>query len=490
MGQQTMLQCFEWYLPANQCLWRRLSKQAPMLRKLGITSVWLPPAYKGAAGNQDVGYGVYDTYDLGEFDQKGSVATKYGTRDEYLQAVKALQQAGLSVLADIVLNHRMGADETETVRAVQDAGNNRYQTIGSEETITAWTKFTFPGRKGKYSDFVWDWTCFDGTDWDQRKKKNAIFLFEGKNWDSGVDTENVNYDYLMGADLDLSNPIVVEELKNWGQWYLRTVGMDGFRLDAVKHINRDFYTDWLTTLRRESGQDLFAVGEYWSQDVTKLTDYIQGGGGCMSLFDVPLHFRLHQASRSGGQYPMDQLLTGTLAERDEEHAVLFVDNHDTQPGQALSSWVDGWFKSMAYALILLRGVGVPCVFWGDLFGIPHDEIAPVPELPLLLHIREYIAYGERYDYFDDANVVGFTREGDTQRPESGLAVIFSDGAGGSKRMYVGKRMSGRYFVDSTRKTQGCVRIDEEGYGLFQVNGGAVAVWVTREAANQLFVEGL
>ena len=51
-------------------------------------------------------------------------------------------------------------------------------------------------------------------------------------------------------------------------------------------------------------------------------------------------------------------------------------------------------------------------------------------------------------------------------------------------------MSGRYFVDSTRKTQGCVRIDEEGYGLFQVNGGAVAVWVTREAANQLFVEGL
>ena len=161
MGQQTMLQCFEWYLPANQCLWSRLSKQAPMLRKLGITSVWLPPAYKGTAGNQDVGYGVYDTYDLGEFDQKGSVATKYGTRDEYLQAVKALQQAGLSVLADIVLNHRMGADETETVRAIQDAGNNRYQSIGSEETITAWTKFTFPGRKGKYSDFIWDWTCFD-----------------------------------------------------------------------------------------------------------------------------------------------------------------------------------------------------------------------------------------------------------------------------------------------------------------------------------------
>ena len=49
----------------------------------GITDVWLPPAYKAASGKQDAGYGVYDLYDLGEFDQKGSIETKYGTKDEY-----------------------------------------------------------------------------------------------------------------------------------------------------------------------------------------------------------------------------------------------------------------------------------------------------------------------------------------------------------------------------------------------------------------------
>ena len=52
------------------------------------------PAYKGTAGVEDVGYGVYDYYDLGEFDQKGSIPTKYGTKDEYLEAIKALQDQG------------------------------------------------------------------------------------------------------------------------------------------------------------------------------------------------------------------------------------------------------------------------------------------------------------------------------------------------------------------------------------------------------------
>jgi alpha-amylase len=91
----------------------------------GITCVWLPPAYKGQGGIHDVGYGVYDMYDLGEFDQKGTGRTKYGTKEEYLSCVKALQKIRLGVIADIVFNHRMGADEKETVMAVEDNPSNR-----------------------------------------------------------------------------------------------------------------------------------------------------------------------------------------------------------------------------------------------------------------------------------------------------------------------------------------------------------------------------
>ena len=81
-----MMQCFHWYTPADGSLWKQLAGNASELAGAGFTALWLPPAYKGANGANDVGYGVYDLFDLGEFDQKGSVLTKYGSRDQYLAA--------------------------------------------------------------------------------------------------------------------------------------------------------------------------------------------------------------------------------------------------------------------------------------------------------------------------------------------------------------------------------------------------------------------
>ena len=67
----TMMQYFEWYLPSGM-LWNKMKEEAPNLAACGITALWIPPAYKGNSGINDVGYGVYDLYDLGEFDQKGT----------------------------------------------------------------------------------------------------------------------------------------------------------------------------------------------------------------------------------------------------------------------------------------------------------------------------------------------------------------------------------------------------------------------------------
>ena len=272
MQPKTLLQYFEWYLPADAGHWKRAAAHAAHLRQAGFTGVWLPPAYKGAAGRNDVGYGVYDLYDLGEFDQKGSVPTKYGTKEEYLAAVRALQGQGLAVLADVVLNHRMGADACEQVDAEAcDPGDRRRET-GPEAPISAWTKFTFPGRGGKYSAFQWNHTHFDGVDWDDRARKKGVFQLEGKSWDGEVDGENGNYDYLMGADLDMGNPEVVAELDRWGEWYWNETGVDGFRLDAVKHIRFTFFTHWLEALREKTGKELWAVGEYWSPELPALTN--------------------------------------------------------------------------------------------------------------------------------------------------------------------------------------------------------------------------
>lgn len=480
-----MMQYFEWYLPENAFFWERAQTQAKELKEAGVDMLWLPPAYKGASGDKSIGYDVYDTYDLGEFDQKGSVRTKYGTKDEYLKAVKALQKQGIEVLADIVLNHMMGADDTEVVRAEEDASDNREQRIAETKEITAWTKFTFPGRNGKYSQFCWDYTNFSGTDWDQAEGRNGIFLFEGKTWNRETDGENGNYDYLMGADLDTDNPETVKAVTDWGKWYLDTVHMDGFRLDAIKHISFDFYREWLAKMREHAGRDFFAVGEYWGRDVNALKHYLDVTNYSLSLFDVPLHFNLCNASNSDGQYDMAQILQGTLINQCPENAVTFVDNHDTQPGQALESFIPSWFKPTAYALILLQKNGIPCVFYGDYYGVPHNNIPPVTNIKRLMYLRKCFAYGEQIDYFDDKDVVGFVRQGDTEHVDSGMAVIFTDSCGSSKRMQVGKSFAGCKFYDALGALSETVCIDEDGFGEFKVGDGSVSVWVNENAYKKI-----
>ncbi len=473
---KTMMQCFEWYLPNDRNHWNRVSKIANDLHRAGVTCVWLPPAYKGASGVDDVGYAVYDLYDLGEFNQKHTVATKYGTKDEYLHAIKTLQDNKIEVLADVVLGHRMGADEKERIFAYGDNEYDRNQEIAGKKKITVWTKFTFPGRNGTYSDFKWDWTNFHGTDYDAKSQENGIYRFIGKEWDSDVDGEFGNYDYLMGVDLDMSDEEVVEELDHWGRWYLDFTGVDGFRIDAVKHIDFNFFRNWLTKLREDTGRELFAVGEYWNAELNILKRYIEKTQGALSLFDVPLHFNMFHASRSNGYFDMRYLLKNTLLSYRPELSVPFVDNHDTQPGQALESFVLEWFKPLAYAIILLRNEGYPCVFYGDYYGIEHDNISPVKDLPSLMRLRRDCAYGILHDYFDEPKIVGWTLEGTDDMPNSGLAVLMTVECGGEKKMYVGKNFAGLYFQDALYHVKKKVLIDEDGFGIFHVQDGSVSVY--------------
>lgn len=81
------------------------------------------------------GYDLYDLYDLGEFDQKGSVRTKYGTKEEYIDAIHAVKEAGLQVYTDIVLNHMGGGDETKRIKVKKVNPENRNEFISDEFEI-------------------------------------------------------------------------------------------------------------------------------------------------------------------------------------------------------------------------------------------------------------------------------------------------------------------------------------------------------------------
>ena len=482
----TLMQYFHWYTPGGGNWWNTVKSNAAALDTMGITALWLPPAYKGQAGGNDVGYGVYDMYDLGEFNQKGSIETKYGSKAEYLAAISALNAKGIQVYGDIVLNHRMGADATQRVTATRVSKTDRNYEYGGDTGIDAWTSFTFPGRANAYSTFKWQWYHFDGVDWAQNLSDSSIWKFRGtgKGWDWEVDTENQNYDFLMGADLDMDHPEVQTELRNWGKWFVNSTGIEGLRIDAVKHIKYTFFNTWLDQIRADTGKPLFAVGEFWSYEIGKLHNFITKTGGRMSLFDAPLHMNFYSASRAGnGSYDMRNILNNTLMKDNPLKAVTIVENHDTQPLQALESPVDTWFKPIAYSIILLREEGYPTVFHPDLYGATYTDkgytitMGAVAKLQKLIEARKKFAYGKQNLYWDHWDIVGWTREGTTSMPGSGLAALVSDGAGGSKRMYVGTGFAGKAFYDYTGNRTGTVTIGSDGYGTFYVNGGSVSVWV-------------
>lgn len=482
MENQTLMQYFEWYLPDDGQHWNRLEEDAPNLAAKGIRKVWMPPAFKGT-GSNDVGYGVYDLFDLGEFDQKGTVRTKYGLKEEYLRAIEALNQNGIEAIADVVLNHKAAADYKERFTVVEVDPNDRNVEISEPFEIEAWMHFAFPGRNKTYNDFEWHWYHFTGTDYDAKNNRSGIFLIQGDNkgWanDELVDNENGNYDYLMYADIDFKHPEVIQNLYDWAHWFIESTGVHGFRLDAVKHIDSFFMKNFIRDITEKYGDDFYVFGEFWNSDETANNDYLENIDYRFDLVDVKLHHNLFDASKSGADYDLRTIFDQTLAKNHPESAVTFVDNHDTQRGQALESTVEEWFKPAAYALILLREAGLPCVFYGDYYGISGEFAQESFQelLDKLLDIRLNLAYGEQTDYFDDANFIGWTRQGmDDGQP---IAVLISNGQAASKSMLFGPEWAGREFSDYLGNSSQIVTIDDQGWGEFPVEEKSVSVWSVR-----------
>ncbi len=492
---QTLLQFFEWYTPADGAHWERLEANAPRFTEMGITSVWLPPAYKGTRGETSEGYDVYDIYDLGEFDQKGTVRTKYGTKATYMRAVNMARQLGLEVYVDVVLNHMGGAEETEKVMVREVDPDDRTKFLSPPKEIEAYTRFTFPGRKNIHSNFTWDKSCFSGIDHEAGSTTNVIYKIvnDYPDWEPLVHNEKGNFDYLILNDIETRNPAVREELKRWIQWYYTTVPFDGVRLDAVKHINPDFFIEWIDYIRAEIKQDMKVIGEYWlSDDLPVLLKYLDAIGNRMQLFDAPLHHNFSIASEQKENYDLRNILQESLVTTRPGAAVTFVDNHDTQPLQSLEEYTEQWFKPHAYALILLRKAGTPCIFYPDLYGTCYSgkrksgehceiEIPALEILSLLIHLRKEYAYGPQLDQFDEPDSIAWVRSGDPERAGSGCIVLLSTNQAKpvNKRIHAGRAFAGQTVYDCMNGSVP-VEIDNDGYGIFPVPPASVGVWTKNQ----------
>lgn len=113
-----MMQGFYWDVPVdavakNGTWWDNLNNKSLILKNAGIKGIWVPSPAKGNFGIYDMGYGIYDLYDLGNYNQKGTTETRFGSRAELATMISTMHTNGIEVYADIVLNHLYTGDDND-----------------------------------------------------------------------------------------------------------------------------------------------------------------------------------------------------------------------------------------------------------------------------------------------------------------------------------------------------------------------------------------
>jgi alpha-amylase len=341
----------------------------------------------------------------------------------------------------------MGADEDETVTDLDG------------DAISVPTRFTFPGRAGVHSAFTWSADNFNGCQADGKWKQWHAWDFE-----SG--------DNLLGCEIRYADEATRDETIAWGKWLTDELDLDGYRLDAVKHILLSFVNEWLDEVAVPG--ERFVVSEVWSGDRDDLEAYAEATEGRTTFFDVPLHYALAAMSDGEGAYDMRDLRFAGFSEIHGSAAVTFVDNHDTvHEGGSLYSPVGPAWKGLAYAYVLTRSHGQPCLFYPDLYE--PDDPTLSDDLRRLVAIRLEHAHGKGWEHDEtDHDVYVYSRRGDDAH--AGLLLLMNDGDDEATRE-VASFFPSAALVDATGHVAGEVVTDAEGKGDFAVPGRGYSIWV-------------
>jgi alpha-amylase len=329
LGQDStvMLQAFHWNAYQGQSgntWWVNLDGKVASIDDAQIDYVWLPP--------------FADSADLQGYLQRRLMVlnSNYGTEAQLRTLVGHLQDAGMEVTADVILNHRVGH--------------------------TGWADFVSPNWPTTY-------VCADD-EWPGPGK--------GTNNDAG---ESLPY----GRDLDHLNPAFRQSVKDWLGWVRDELDIVHWRLDNSKGYPASYASEYINAVGAE-----FAVGEVFDGSRSVLESWLnQANNPDAHLFDFTTRFLLRDAVLDGnyGRLASGGAPAGLLGSR-PGGAVTFVENHDSDELHVDANGNPAHIPPFpraglqrAYAYILTHP-GIPCVFYTHLFpysGFP-DNSAKIREL--------------------------------------------------------------------------------------------------------------
>ncbi len=307
---------------------------------LGITGLWLMPVHPSPSYH---GYDVSDFY---------AINAQYGTMDDFRHFLDQAHQRGIRVIIDLVMNHTSIGNAWFSQARQDPSSSFRNWYIWSD---------TDPGYPGPWGQQVWYKT--------DNGYYYAIF-WEGM------------------PDLNYNEPAVIKEMENVAKFWLQDVGVDGFRLDAAKHIVEAGQTQensaanhtWWETFRKaykSYNPQAMTVGEVWSS-TDQVSKYLEG-----DELDLAFDFDLAGTMVSGaGTLSANTVRNGlaktTKSFKPGQYAV-FLTNHDQD--RTMNKMLNDPQRAKLAASVLLTTPGVPFIYYGEeigMLGVKPDENIRTP----------------------------------------------------------------------------------------------------------------
>jgi alpha-amylase len=417
--QGLMMQAFYWDVEPRGQWWTTLAGKLEGWKADGITKIWLPPISKGASGGFSMGYDPMDYFDLGEYDQMGTVKTRFGSRQELDALIAKAHSLGMEVIVDIVLNHNSG-------------GQQQYNTFRQKNTYTL-----FQPKSGR---FIRQAEHFHPNNV-HAKDAEALFFEEQD----------------LCHDQAYVRKWFWESDSSVAKYYKNTVKIDGWRFDYVKGFDPSVIKSWLAA---EGG---YSVLEAWDGNADYLKSWVDKTGS--PAFDFANFYNMEQAFDQGR---LANLNNPALYKMAADKAVTFVTNHDTEKETNQSNRLSTLeSKLFAYAYILTHP-GYPCMFYLD-----YETQLPKAQLQNLMLINRTLAKGSHRVLLTTTDVYAAQREGNTNSP--GLVMLMNT-ASASKAVTVTTPWPNSYIYDYTNTLKTSLKTDEKGKVLINIPAKSYLVY--------------
>ncbi|AZQ34296.1 pullulanase-type alpha-1,6-glucosidase [Streptomyces cyaneochromogenes] len=315
-----------------------LTKRLDYIKGLGTTSIWMAPIFKNqpVQGTGAAASAAYHGYWIADFTQ---VDPHFGTNKDLETLISKAHAKGMKVYFDVITNHT--AD-------VVDYEEKSYDYLSKG----AFPYLTKDGKPFDDADYADGKSAFPavGTDSFPRTptvpaaKKNVKVpswlndptMYHNRGDSTFAGESSTHGDFGGLDDLWTERPEVVTGMEKIYQRWVRDFDIDGFRIDTVKHVNTEFWTQWATALdayaAKQGRDDFFMFGEVYSSDTSVTAPYVTQG-----RLDATLDFPFQEAARQyASQGGSAQKLAGVFGDdykytTDKANAyeqVTFLGNHD------------------------------------------------------------------------------------------------------------------------------------------------------------------